>query len=231
MLEASQPTPTTSGVHHHGEPISRERLESLYRSLRQPIRAYLERRLHHNPEVAEDLLHDVFVKIHERAGRVERGDRIESWIWAIARNALVDRQRRQKPSEPIEEAPTEPIDPREVGPLHRTVRAFLDCIGEPYREALVLADLEGVPQTQLAKRLGLSHSGAKSRVQRARSKMAALIQQCCHLEFDRYGNVINYTPRGPKCPGCGPVEPLEAGEPPSESCCDDSSSCSGGPRS
>jgi RNA polymerase sigma-70 factor (ECF subfamily) len=218
-----------------GEHISSEQLESLYRSLRHPLRTYLERRLH-DPDIAEDLLHDVFVKIHERAGRIERSDRVESWIWAIARNALIDRLRKDKPSESIEgfALATEPTDGREIAPLHRTVRAFLDCIGEPYREALVLADLEGVPQIELARRLGISHSGAKSRVQRARKKMAGLIQECCHLEFDHYGSVIDYKPRGPKCRGCHAGDSstvvataTESGLSKSEpaSCCDDPSSC------
>jgi len=197
---------------------------------------YLERRLH-DPELAEDLLHDVFLKIHEGA-RIERSDRVESWIWAIARNALIDHLRKNKPAEPIEESAvaTEPTDDREIAPLHRTVRAFLDCIGEPYREALILADLEGVPQIQLARRLGLSHSGAKSRVQRARKKMAALIQECCHLEFDHYGSVIDYKPRGATCRGCKADDPSSSianGETPLDpstatqgACCDDPSGCS-----
>lgn len=235
MIDMTSSETAPSGARDE-EHISSERLESLYRSLRHPLRTYLERRLH-DPDIAEDLLHDVFVKIHERAARIERSDRVESWIWAIARNALIDRLRKDKPSESIEEfaLATEPSDGREIAPLHRTVRAFLDCIGEPYREALVLADLEGVPQTELARRLGISHSGAKSRVQRARKRMAALIQECCHLEFDHYGSVIDYRPRGPKCRGChaddtssGMVatatgSDLSQSEP--ASCCDDPSSC------
>jgi RNA polymerase sigma-70 factor (ECF subfamily) len=221
MLEVTHDRSTSSGMTRN-ESISPERLESLYRSLRAPLQSYLVRKVR-SPEVAEDLLHDVFLKIHESASRLERGDRIESWIWAIARNALIDRQRRERPSEPIDQLPLraeDPYDNRVAGALRRTVRSFLECIPEPYREALVLADLEGVPQTQLAQRLGLSHSGAKSRVQRARGKMAALIQHCCHLEFDRYGNIVDYRPRGPQCPGCSPdveVDPA-CSDPPSCAC-------------
>ena len=235
MLEITPSSLARSSV-PDGEQISPEKLESLYVSLRQPLRAYLERRLQ-DPESAEDLLHDVFLKIHERAARIDRSDRVESWIWAIARNALIDRLRKERPAESIEELAfaAEPTDTREADPLNRTVRAFLDCIGAPYREALVLADLEGVPQTELAMRLGLSHSGAKSRVQRARKKMAALIQRCCRLEFDHYGNVIDYAPRGSKCGACDAGDtpntisaaPMEAGAPESAppSCCEDPSRC------
>ncbi|MEZ4654556.1 MAG: sigma-70 family RNA polymerase sigma factor [Candidatus Eisenbacteria bacterium] len=194
---------------------SAEQLESLYRSLREPLQSYLQSRIH-DPDVAEDLLHDVFLKIHERAASIDREDRIESWIWAVTRNALVDRQRRLKPAEPIDDLPAAEADAdgREGLALHRTIRAFLECIPEPYREALILSDLEGISQKDLATRLGLSHSGAKSRVQRARGKMAALIQQCCHLEFDHYGNIIDYRPRGPQCPGCGPDDGNSCGDDP-----------------
>jgi RNA polymerase sigma-70 factor, ECF subfamily len=48
--------------------------------------------------------------------------------------------------------------------------------------------------------LGISLSGAKSRVQRARKKLKELLLECCHFEFDRYGTVFDYHPKN--CTKC-----------------------------
>jgi RNA polymerase sigma-70 factor (ECF subfamily) len=68
---------------------------------------------------------------------------------------------------------------------------------EPYREALHATTFENMSHRELAMRWGLSVSGAKSRVQRARRMLADLYRQCCHLEFDARGKVMAYSPRDP----------------------------------
>ena len=61
--------------------------------------------------------------------------------------------------------------------------------------ALRLVDSEGPGQKGLAARLGLSITGAKSRVQRARRRLKEVLPDCCDIERDRRGNAIGYTPR------------------------------------
>ena len=69
---------------------------------------------------------------------------------------------------------------------------MIDEFPEPYRQALLLTDVQGLSQKQLAEQQGLSLSGAKSRVQRARDKLRDLLLQCCHFEFDRRGGIVDY---------------------------------------
>ena len=76
---------------------------------------------------------------------------------------------------------------------------FLPALDATDREALRLADLEGIAQTALAQRWGVSVSGAKSRVQRARGRLRELVLACCHVEFDRRGNVLGYEKRQRCC--------------------------------
>jgi transcriptional regulator with XRE-family HTH domain len=51
------------------------------------------------------------------------------------------------------------------------------------REALVLTAFEGLAQEELAKRLGISLSGAKSRVQRGREQLKEMLLDFCEREF------------------------------------------------
>jgi len=86
-----------------------------------------------------------------------------------------------------------------VKELLPSIKAMVDSLPADYRQALILTEYEGLTQRELAERLGLSFSGAKSRVQRAREKLKIMLLDCCHFEFDRLGKVIDYQP---KCACC-----------------------------
>lgn len=64
---------------------------------------------------------------------------------------------------------------------------------ETYREAVELYELKGDAQKKIADKLGISLSGAKSRVQRGREKLKSLLFDCCTFEQDRRGNLLGYS--------------------------------------
>ena len=73
----------------------------------------------------------------------------------------------------------------------------ISCLGEmlltlpeKYRQAIELTELQNLSQTHLAEKLNISHSGAKSRVQRARQMLKDKMEAAYHIKMDRYGNVI-----------------------------------------
>ncbi len=75
------------------------------------------------------------------------------------------------------------------------LKPMIDDLPDKYREALWLTEFEGLTQVELAERLGISVSGAKSRVQRGRSLLRHDLLDCCQFEFDRRGGIIGYTTR------------------------------------
>jgi transcriptional regulator with XRE-family HTH domain len=83
--------------------------------------------------------------------------------------------------------------------LRRVRRGSPSPLPWPYQQALLLTEYEGLTQKELAQRLGLSFSGAKSRVQRARDQLRELLLECCHFEFDRRGTIIAYYPNCERC--------------------------------
>jgi RNA polymerase sigma-70 factor, ECF subfamily len=62
-------------------------------------------------------------------------------------------------------------------------------------------DIEGETHQHVAAELGLSVSGMKSRVQRARRDLKELLEDCCVVELDRLGAVSDYQPNAGPC-GC-----------------------------
>lgn len=165
---------------------------------------------------AEDVLQDVFVHIHEGLGRVEHPDRLQSWVFGIARRAVADfyRERGRRPDTASEEAGGEPaVDPeapnlaayRGEHDVHEEVLSWLvpmiEALPEGCAEAVRLADVEGLPQREVADRLGLSLSGAKSRVQRGRVLLGYVLRACCEIAFGPDGRAVGYRPRERRCEG------------------------------
>lgn len=72
------------------------------------------------------------------------------------------------------------------------IRSTIKRLPEKYREALELTEFQGLSQKELSEKLGISYSGAKSRVQRGRRKLKQLLEGCCHIEADRYGNIVDF---------------------------------------
>ena len=59
-------------------------------------------------------------------------------------------------------------------------------------------------QTAAAEQLGLSIPGIKSRVQRGRAQLRAMLLSCCEIETDRRGRVVTFEQRdGKSCSACG----------------------------
>jgi RNA polymerase sigma-70 factor (ECF subfamily) len=180
--------------------------EQVWDAFHTPLQQFIRRRV--SDEVtAEDVLQDVFLKIHQHIEAIRDVKKLESWIYQITRNAIIDSYRNSRPTTTLEaeevlDMPEELPDDDVVSDLLPCVRAMVKNLPELDRQALVLTEYQGLTQKELAERLGLSFSGAKSRVQRAREKLKQQLLDCCHFELDRRGHVIDYQPR---CHSCGTI--------------------------
>jgi len=155
---------------------------------------------------ADDILQDVFLKVQKKLGQLDDPSKLQSWVYHIARNAIIDHYRARK--ETIEIPDSLPAEENgntgpEIEGLKTAFRRMIYSLPDRYRDAIVLTEFEGLSQKALAERLGISLSGAKSRVQRGRAQLKQMLLDCCQFEFDRRGAVIDCNPRGKsRCPEC-----------------------------
>lgn len=175
-------------------------LETIYQDFHSKLYHFIVGRVS-DRNAAEDILQDVYLKIHSNIDKLRENDRLQSWIYQITRNAITDYYRRVRPQDELSESLISPLDdePSALSELTASVKGMLNCLPEKYREALEMTELQGLSQVELATRLNISVSGAKSRVQRAREKLKEEFLECCHFEFDRLGRVIHFEP---KCSHC-----------------------------
>jgi RNA polymerase sigma-70 factor (ECF subfamily) len=148
--------------------------------------------------VADDLLQEAFVRIHRNISTLREADRLTPWLYQVARNVLIDHYRKTGgDAEALNgevAAPTDPLEPLRCRSL-QWLEEMIRQLPENYRQAIQLSEIEGLTQQEVADRLGLSLSGAKSRVQRGREMLKGVLDQCCVFHFDRRGNVLDYDPR------------------------------------
>jgi RNA polymerase sigma-70 factor (ECF subfamily) len=162
------------------------------------LRRFIRRRVA-DDHAADDLLQETFVRVHRGLPALQEEDRLAAWVYQIARNVIHDHHRQAaRATLALVDDPADEADER-LGCLRGQAGEWLaELIGQlpdGYREAVQLAEIEGLPQQEVAARLGLSLSGAKSRIQRGRAMLKAVLERCCDFEFDRRGNLIGYDPR------------------------------------
>jgi RNA polymerase sigma-70 factor, ECF subfamily len=180
-------------------------VESIWNEFAERLGQFIRSRVS-DRAAAEDILQDVFLKVQKKLGQLDDPSKLQSWLYLIARNAIIDYYRAKKQTTEIPDSlPAEDHanhDP-EIEGLKTAFRRMVYSLPDPYRDAIVLTEFEGLTQKQLAERLDISLSGAKSRVQRGRAQLKAMLLDCCQFEFDRRGSVIDCNPREKSsCPEC-----------------------------
>ena len=170
------------------------------------LRAFIARRI--PLQDAEDVAQEALLRVHRSAAALRNPQRTQAWIFSVARNTIADYYRARRS---IEIADSNELESR-ADPTsgvaeklasfsgdhsaHEEVLSWLrptaEQLPDGYREALLLADFDGLTQRQVAERLGLSLPGAKSRVQRARRMLAAEIERCCSVEFGDEGRIQDF---------------------------------------
>lgn len=163
------------------------------------LRAFLRRRVR-DDATADDLTQETLLKVFRSRATLRDGQRVEAWLYRIARTTLIDFYRRQRPGAELPanlaaEAP-EPADEVTMA-MTRSLKIFLEELPEAYREPVRLAEFEGLPFAKIALRMDLSLTAVKSRVRRGRAMLKKKLQDCCRLEFDRMGKIIGYERRRP----------------------------------
>lgn len=185
--------------------------EQAWQAMSQQLRAFFRRRVT-DDQLAEDLLQETFVRVHNGLASLQEQERLAAWVQRVAHNVLRDYFRKGFVSKEIlapdgiaaDDIPEEHISDDNY---NAEIATGLGCIVQQlpprYREAIELAEIKGLTQSEVGTRLGLSLSGAKSRVQRGRDKLKDLLLECCHFELDRHGNVIEYQPQHERSGCCG----------------------------
>jgi RNA polymerase sigma-70 factor (ECF subfamily) len=157
-------------------------------------------------ELAADITQDVLLR-SIASGALEHVDSPTAWLYRSARNAVIDHYRTRRVNGGDPEAverwpdpgPTDDLPNTATRELAQCLQPMLDQLGPAARDALTRVDIEAQTHQRAADALGISVSGMKSRVQRGRRQLKALLEECCSVGLDRTGHVTSYEPTDASC--------------------------------
>ena len=195
-----------------------QNLTDVWQELHEDLRTFIATHVA-NEATVEDILQEVFLRMHRSLDRLKDPRRVVSWLFQITRRAIIDSYRTpQRHCEVLAGLAVDlealhaasPLKEMEIDSgqlrteLARCLRPMIKKLSARYREAVRLVELEGLTQADAAKQLGLSVSGLKSRVQRGRAQLKRMLDACCLIELDRRRGIADYALRDSSSQICCP---------------------------
>ena len=165
--------------------------EAIWEEFNEKLLGFIKVRVS-DASTAEDILQNVFLKIHQKSDALSEVNNLPGWIYQITRNAIIDFYRKKKMNSGEDLLPD--LTEEEIEEEKSFVNCMMPFVKElspKYRDALEKTMLGGVSQKQFAEDNDLSYSAAKSRVQRAKVQLKELFTNCCDIKADAYGNIIS----------------------------------------
>ena len=188
-----------------------------YQALRRTMLSYLRKHVT-DPAVAEDLLHEVFIKaliadsISTKQGDVPKNvtRNAQAWLYTIARNTVIDFYRAKRP---MDELPDDLVAGDAGGnlaeqALAECIRPLIELLPAIYRDTLLATTFYAKTMHSLADELNVSISAVKSRSSRGRKMLKQKLLACCSVDLSSTGEVLDFHPLtlGAGCggqSGCG----------------------------
>jgi RNA polymerase sigma-70 factor, ECF subfamily len=175
--------------------------EELWKEYHTKLYAFIRSKVH-DDGACDDILHNVFLKMHSSLHSLKDRTKLQSWLYQITRNTITDYFRSEKPTIDIPEWLPQPNTDSErkiMLEVSECLHPLIQLLPDKYREAIILSELKGLTQKEVAKLQGISLSGAKSRIQRGRSQLKKMLGDCCRFEFDHNGRICDYECKGNIC--------------------------------
>ena len=179
-------------------------IEHLWMTYHRQLLFFIRRRIS-DPSLADDILQEVFIKAYSKYEHLDDFEKAKAWLYQICRNAIIDHYRQSTFHESVEldghanhlQSPNE--NSFEVSSC---VLPKIFTLPENYKEVIYLSEIKGMTQKQVAEKLNLSYTASKSRVQRGRKLLKEALKQCCQVQHNSKGEIVDIEKKMEFCPTC-----------------------------
>jgi RNA polymerase sigma-70 factor, ECF subfamily len=150
-----------------------------------------------NKEDAEDILQDVYIKLHKNIDGLTDEEKLVSWIYQITRNTINDCYKkcyRLKKVE-FEEYHIELTQEEEENlndEILISMKKIIEELPKDSKELIKLYEFEDMSHKEISKKLEIKENTSKSRLKRAKEKLKNQLDECCVFQIDKFGNVLDY---------------------------------------
>ncbi len=178
-------------------------LEKIWSEYQTGLRSFLRSKIANEAD-AEDVLQEILIKTYQNLDKLQNPDSIKSWLFQIANRSVIDFYRANGRNAGLEGESLwyESSEEDAKQQLANCMQPLMRSLSKTSATLLQSVDIDGKSQKQVAAEMGISYSTLKSRVQKSRSELRAVYQQCCQFSFDAQGNVLDYEAKQSKCNKC-----------------------------
>jgi RNA polymerase sigma-70 factor (ECF subfamily) len=175
-------------------------LATLYTDFHKTLLTYIRSKTD-SKEDAEDILHNVFVKIAGHEDILAQKENLKNWVFIITRNAVYDYYRSKGigQHEKLGEVSTNNLATTDTTApaqgLEACLLRFIDQLPDTDKYLLIASELKGEKQNELAQQYHMPYSTLKSRVQRGRNKLKQMLTDCCQIEINKRGEILEVLPK------------------------------------
>ncbi len=185
--------------------------EEVWDNFNKQLYSFIYKRVNNKVE-AEDILQNVFIKIHKNIESLTESEKLPAWIYSIARNTIIDYYRNSGNKINIEFNEDFIVPEIEVeGDLYCQIKAclssFVKILPEKYRDSVELSELRGMKQKDVAETLSISLPAAKSRILRGKEMIKQHFIDCCKFKLDDNGKLIGGDWPNENCEECETCSP------------------------
>ena len=180
-------------------------LSELLATHREAIVRYIRGMVRNDAE-AEDLTQETLLRTYDKLSTLEDPSRLVAWLYRIATNVTHDRFRqasyRHRPV-PLEEDAADAGTPAlleivsdftprldklmEQREMSSCVQGYIEDLSDSYKAVILLHDVQGLTNPEIAEMLGVSLATVKIRLHRARSRLRAALGEGCSFSRDDRG--------------------------------------------
>ena len=166
---------------------------ALWQEHKNELRNFILKRVKEE-DLTNDILQDVLMKVYNFCISKSGVRNIRSWLFQIAQNTITDHYRKQSKFTNLDNLNEIEYEDQNIAFSEATnyILPMLEFLPKEYAVPLKFADIDNIKQADIAKKLNLSLSATKSRIQRARQLLKAEFITCCHFETDKQGNLISF---------------------------------------
>ena len=162
----------------------------LWQGYKDGLKFYILKKVK-NEEIANDLCHEVLMKVYNSCCSGSEIKNVRSWMFQIAHNTTIDYLKKQgKFTNEVPEI-IEVDTANSYKEAEEFIVPLIQLLPEKYGIPLQLSDIEELKQADVAKKMALSLTATKSRIQRARKLLKEKIIECTNLEVDEKGNLLS----------------------------------------
>ncbi len=181
---------------------------AVFEQYRDRIYRYILR-LVRDPAEADDLTQETFLRVYRQLETLQDPAALTTWLYRIATHVCYDRFRQSSyrfPPQSLDDAATDDAEPLEAQldnadaprldqvieqrEMRVCVQEFLEQLPDDYRMTILLHDLHGLTNPEIARMLGCSLATVKIRLHRARRRFKAACQAGCDLSSNESGMFV-----------------------------------------